>query len=139
MDRPAAELIRSQLPPVRHSSSGVRDHRSLEAWKEARQVTLAALAACRFHWKAYAGGAFDQLQRAALSTQLNIAEGYALASKRRFVNHLHIAHGSVVESVEVLELRIEEGFLPTDLANPALKRANRCRALLLGLIKQYRE
>jgi four helix bundle protein len=117
----------------------MRDHRSLEAWKEARQVTGAAFAACRSHWKAYAGAAFDQFQRSALSTQLNIAEGYAIATPRRLVNHFTIAYGSAIESAELLQLGLDEQFFPAELATDALKRAKRCQALLLGLIKRYRQ
>ena len=117
----------------------MRDHRSLEAWKEAREVTRAAFAACRFHWKACAASAFDQFQRAALSTQLNIAEGYALGTPRRLVNHFTIAYGSAIESAEILQLGLEEQFLPEELAIEALRRVKRCQALLLGLIKRYRK
>jgi four helix bundle protein len=56
----------------------------------------------------------DQLQRAALSVQLNIAEGYALKSSRRFRNHLDIAYGSAVETAELLDLTSELGLFPAD-------------------------
>ena len=116
----------------------MRDHRSLEAWKEARQITHAVFLMCRSNWKAYAAAAFEQLQKAALSIQLNIVEGYALASPRRLANHLSISYGSAVETAEILELGLEEDFLPPEVASPALQRTKRCQALLLGLIKHYR-
>ncbi len=43
-------------------------------------MTTAAFLAARSHWKPHASALFDQLQRAALSVQCNIAEGYALGS-----------------------------------------------------------
>ena len=116
----------------------MRDHRSLEAWREAHAITRAAFSARRDHSKAYAFPAFEQLQRAALSIQLNLAEGYALGTARRFVNHLTIAYGSAVETAEILQLGLEEGFLAREVAEEALQRAKRCQALLLGLIKRYR-
>jgi four helix bundle protein len=59
----------------------MRDHKSLLAWQEAHAVVLALLHAIRQVKYAYSNPIFDQLQRAALSVQLNIAEGYALNLK----------------------------------------------------------
>jgi four helix bundle protein len=116
----------------------MRDHRSLEAWQEARVVTTAAFLAARSHWKPYASALFDQLQRAALSVQSNIAEGYALGS-RRFVYHLTVAYGSAVVTTDLLETGLQEGLLPGDVAVEAIRRSKRCQALLMGLIKRYRK
>ena len=120
------------------TSITVRDHRSLEAWIEARQVSGAVIRTARDYWKAYASALFAQLQRAALSVQLNIAEGYALKGCRRFANHLTIAYGSAIETQELLELARDEDILPTQLAQDMLIRSERCQRLLLGLIKRYR-
>ena len=116
----------------------MRDHRSLEAWKEARKVSLAALDASREHWKPYAAALFDQLQRAALSVQLNIAEGYALGGQKSFANHLRIAYGSAVETGELLELAMAKTILPEAMVRETLVDCLRSQRLLLGLIKRYR-
>jgi four helix bundle protein len=116
----------------------MRDHRSLEAWKEARLVSLATLDACRQHWKPYAAALFGQLQRSSLSVQLNIAEGYALGSQKSFANHLRIAYGSAIETEEILELANEKRILPEAMAREILDSCTRCQRLLLGLIKRYR-
>ena len=86
------------------ASSAMRDHKSLLAWQEAHAVALALLPAIRQVKHAYANPIFAQLQRAALSVQLNIAEGYAHKASKRFRNHLDIAYGSAVETAELLEL-----------------------------------
>jgi four helix bundle protein len=70
--------------------------------------------------------------------QLNIAEGYALKSPRRFRNHLDIAYGSAVETAELLELTGVLGLLPADRIATAIQRCHRSQALLLGLIKRLR-
>jgi four helix bundle protein len=116
----------------------MRDHRSLEAWKEARRVSLAALDASRDHWKPYAAALFGQLQRSALSVQLNIAEGYALGTRKSFANHLRIAYGSAVETRDLLEIARNKGILPQEMATETIERNVRCQRLLLGLIKRYR-
>ena len=81
---------------------------------------------------------FTQLQRSALSIQLNIAEGFALADLGRFGNHLAVAYGSAVETGDLLELMLEEGILPEDLALGMLGRCRQSERLLLGLLKRYR-
>ena len=116
----------------------MRDHRSLEAWKQARIVSLAALDASRKHWKPYAAAIFGQLQRSALSVQLNIAEGYALGTRKSFANHLRIAYGSAIETQEILELAKEKSILPDEMARGMIESCARCQRLLLGLIKRYR-
>jgi four helix bundle protein len=116
----------------------MRDHRSLKAWKYARKVSFAALDASRQHWKPYAAAVFGQLQRSALSVQLNIAEGYALGGKRSFANHLRIAYGSAVETCDLLELARDRDLVPADTVAQAIADNRTSQQLLIGLIKRYR-
>ena len=115
----------------------MRDHRNLEAWKEAKEVAREALRAVRDHWKPQGAALFGQLQKSSLSVYLNVAEGYALKGPA-FANHLRIAYGSAVETGEILELAIEEGLLPQASTQHTLERCFRCQRLLLGLIKYCR-
>jgi len=96
------------------------------------------LDASREHWKPYAAAVFGQLQRSALSVQLNIAEGYALGGKKSFSNHLRIAYGSAMETGELLELAREKGIPPEDLVGEMISSCSRSQRLLLGLMKRYR-
>jgi len=113
-------------------------HRSLKAWIEAKEVSRAAYRAAKRYWTPPASAIFSQLQRSALSIQLNIAEGFALADYGRFGNHLAIAYGSAVETDDLLELAIEEEILPREFAEAALIRCQNSERLLLGLLKRYR-
>jgi four helix bundle protein len=70
--------------------------------------------------------------------QLNIAEGYAFGSSKRFRNHLDIAYASSVETAELLELAEELGLSPEGALTESVKRCQRCQGLLLGLIKSLR-
>lgn len=116
----------------------MQDHKTIVAWQEAHEVARAALRSCHTQWKPYAAALFGQLQRSSLSVQLNIAEGYALRSQRRFHYHLEIAYGSAVETAELLELALEEGVLPVTEGQAILARCRRTQSLLLGLIRRYR-
>jgi four helix bundle protein len=113
----------------------MRDHRSLEAWREARTVVLATLAISQRDWKPYASALFSQLQRASLSVQLNIAEGYAYADSPSFTRHLRIAYGSSVETGELLEIALEAKIIPENPGQSLLEHNRRNQRLLLGLLK----
>jgi four helix bundle protein len=115
----------------------MRDHKSLIAWQRARSVALRVVRLSRDHWRPWAGAILFQLQRASLSVQLNIAEGHALRSKSRFRNHLIIAYGSAVETVELLELAVDADCWGEAISHQTLATAIESRALLLGLIRKY--
>jgi four helix bundle protein len=117
----------------------MRDHRSLKAWQEARRLAKFGIRLARDHWRPYASGAFSQLQRASLSVQLNIAEGYARKSPAQIRQGLTIAYGSAVEAGEILELLMEEGAISPETGREALAAACLCQRLLLGLLRHYRQ
>ena len=137
--RPPLQRIDDTRARFLRDCSAVRDHKSILAWQEAHKVTDAVFDGARTSWKPFAAAVFAQLQRASLSVQLNIAEGYALGSSRRFRNHLEIAYGSAVETSELLELAVRKQILPEALSHAALESCQRCQRLLLGLIKRYRD
>ena len=98
-------------------------------------MVLVLLPAIRQLKYSYANPVFSQLQRAALSVQLNIAEGHALRTSKRFRNHLDIAYGSAVETAELLELCSDLDLLSTEMITDMLQRCRHCQRLLRGLIK----
>jgi len=114
------------------------DHTSLEAWKEARAVSLGVIQAARAHWKPWASALFGQLQRASLSVQLNIAEGWTFNKTPTYSRHLGIAYGSAIETGELLELAIESGAIPNDVGRPLLESCQKSQRLLIGLLKRHR-
>jgi four helix bundle protein len=114
------------------------DHRSLKAWQEARLVVLETIQLSKVCWKPYAAALFGQLQRASLSVQLNIAEGYAYANSPSFTRHLAIAYGSAVETGELLEIAIDADVVSAEVIRPLLTRNQRSQRLLLGLLKWRR-
>lgn len=116
----------------------MRDHRSLEAWKEARIVVFGVLKASRDRWAPWAGAVFGQVQRASLSVQLNIAEGWAFGRSPTCARHLGIAYGSAVETADLIEILIEADLLPADSGQELRAHSERCRAMLVGLLKRRR-
>jgi four helix bundle protein len=112
----------------------MRDHRSLVAWQVANEVARAVLRLSRTRWKPYAAALFHQLQRASLSVQLNLAEGYALNRPTRFRYHLQVAYGSAIETTELLDLAAAEEVVPSTELRSLIESARRCERLLLGLL-----
>jgi four helix bundle protein len=114
----------------------MRDHKSLHAWQEARGVVLGTIELARTDWKPYAAAVFSQLQRASLSVQLNIAEGYAYGASRTCGRHLKIAYGSSVETGELLEIALDANIVARDTVNHLLQRNRRSQRLLLGMVRR---
>jgi four helix bundle protein len=114
----------------------MRDHRSLHAWQEARGVVLGVIELARSSWKPYASALFAQLQRASLSVQLNIAEGYAFGESPSFTRHLAIAYGSAVETGELLEIALDANIIGIGPGKHLLSRNRRSQRLLLGMLKR---
>ncbi len=100
----------------------MRDHRSLVAWQVARALVGHVMAITRDYYQPRLASVFSQLQRASLSVQLNIAEGYARQSSRSFRHHLTIAYGSAVETAELLDLCMSESIVP-EIGRPASSKA----------------
>src|SRR5688572_18774849 len=117
----------------------MRDHRSLHAWQEARGVVLGTIEISKSSWKPYAAALFSQLQRASLSVQLNIAEGYTFGDSPSFTRHLGIAYGSAVETGELLRLALEAEVLHEGSLHVLLQRIEETERLLLGMLKRRRE
>ena len=86
-------------------------------------------------WKPYAAALFSQLQRASLSVQLNIAEGYAYGGSRTCTRHLNIAYGSAVETGEILEIMLDAQIVTPDVASYLLQRNQRSQRLLMGMLR----
>ena len=82
-------------------------HRELIAWQRAHAVAIGVVHYSRRHWTPELSAIFNQVRRASLSAQLNIAEGFASGRGRRCKNLLRIAYGSAVETTDLLDLLIE--------------------------------
>jgi len=114
------------------------DHKSLEAWQEARAVVIGVLEVSRDHWQPWAGAMFGQLQRSSLSVQLNIAEGWSFSQTPTCARHLGIAYGSAIETADLIELLIDTGIVPLKQGSDLVSHSLRCRRLLVGLLKRRR-
>ena len=92
----------------------------------------------RSYWKPYAAALFSQLQRASLSVQLNVAEGYTFGDSPTFTRYLGIAYGSAVETGELLQLALEAEIVGENALKSLLARNQEAKRILLGILKRRR-
>ncbi len=117
----------------------MRDHTSLRAWQEAHAISIAVIRLARSSWKPYASALFNQLQRASLRVQLNIAEGYTFGESPTFTRHLGIAYGSAVETGELLRLARDAEVVADERLEALMQRCRQTERLLLGMLKRRRK
>lgn len=87
-------------------------YRSLYAWQQAHKALLLTLAATDAAYHPRARALFDQINRAVVSVEANIVEGYALNTVPLFRRHLRIAFGSAAEAETLVRASVERGYLP---------------------------
>ena len=117
----------------------MRDHRTFRVWEHSHAVALEVIRLSRSSWKPYAAALFHQLQKSSLSVQLNIAEGYTYGNSPTFTKHLGIAHGSAIETGELLRLAVEAGILEEKVVTPLLERNLEAEHILVALLKKRRK
>ena len=115
---------------------GMRSHRDLFAWQKARQVTLDVHRYAARQWKPGVAAILDQLRRAALSVQLNIAEGYASGKGPRCRYHLRVAYASAVETTDLLELLIDLDTANGDPLKSLASLSHESQAITLLLLRK---
>ena len=115
----------------------MRNHKSLIAWQEAKAVTKGVLQLSQTSWKPQYAAIFGQLQRASVSVQINIAEGYGFGPSNRMRNHLRIAYASAIETEDLLEPLAEEGITEKGLTAELQTSCDRSQKLLTGLLRRY--
>lgn len=101
-------------------------------------MSLAVVRLGRSTCRAQAWALFEQLLRAAVSVQLNIAEGYSFGDSPTFTRHLSVAYGSAVETGELVDLLVDAGVLPASVVADIRERNRRAQRLLLGMLKRRR-
>jgi len=114
----------------------VRDHTSLIVWQKARQVALGCARLARSHWRPYAAPGYEQLTSAALSVQLNIAEGYALWTVGKQRQHFRTAYGSCVETIDCLGYLRDAGAIPIGECERLLSVAREVQWMLVAMLKK---
>ena len=128
-------LVDAATPQLkeRHFMALIKRFEDLRAWQEARALTSNI-------YRQTSAGAFakdyglkDQIQRAAVSSMSNTAEGFDCESKMEFARFLGIARRSTVEVQSLLYVALDVGYLNEDGFNSHYQQAAKAKALIGGL------
>ncbi|WP_315853159.1 four helix bundle protein [Humisphaera borealis] len=115
----------------------IRTYRDLIAWQKGMKLSKAIYIATQSMPREEQFGLTSQMRRAAVSIPSNIAEGYALESKKAYLKHLRISRGSLAELQTQWELvTVELELIPFDRAILALLEEE--DRILQGLIRAVR-
>jgi four helix bundle protein len=80
----------------------------------------------------------DQIRRAAISSNLNIAEGFGRRTHKEFKNFLFIAHGSVSEVQSALHLALDQKYITNDEFKNVYDFCDEISKIISGLIKSLK-
>jgi four helix bundle protein len=77
----------------------------------------------------------EQLEAAATSIPMNIAEGKGRYSQKEFIHYLHIARGSLYETLTLLELFEMRGWVKPEWTRAFWTQAEEIGKMINGLIR----
>jgi four helix bundle protein len=78
----------------------------------------------------------EQLESAATSVQMNIAEGKGRNSHKEFLQFLYIARGSLFETLTLLEIFMLRAWINEDQFSELETRSNEIARMINGLIRK---
>jgi len=110
------------------------DHEKLEVYREA--IAFVAWACEILDQTIRAGDVKDQLDRAATSIPLNIAEGNGKYTPKDRCRFFDTAHGSALECAAALDTLVAKGKRTIQQIQPGKERLQRIVRMLIGLIKR---
>jgi four helix bundle protein len=113
---------------------GLASYRDLVVWQKAMDLIAGCYAFTRGLPKEELFGLTSQMRRAAVSIAANIAEGYG-RPRQAYLNHISIAHGSLMELETHLLVSERVGYVPEGTIAPLLTRAAEVSRMLHGLRK----
>lgn len=113
------------------------DHEKLEVYREA--ILYIAWQGELLESIARGGEVKDQLERAASSIALNIAEGNGKFSTKDRCRFLDIAYGSTLECAAGLDVLVARTKASPTQIRPGKERLKRIVRMLVGLLKHHSE
>ena len=110
----------------------------LEVYKRSMSFVMKVYAMCGGVGQSRYRKLIDQLQRAALSVPLNIAEGNGRIHTREKKQFFYTSRASLLECVPILQLCREMGFMDSTKFNDLYLTAEEIGKMLSGLIKSVK-
>ena len=104
----------------------------IQAWQEARKLM-------KMIYKLTNSGMLEQLQRAAVSSMTNIAEGFDCESKAEFARFLGIARRSAVEVQSLLYAAFDIEYVNEAPFKEHYEQARKTKALIGGFKRSLKK
>ena len=107
----------------------------LKSWQEAQELVKQVYQASNKNPFSRDYDMKSQIRRAAISTMNNIAEGFGRFSSKEFTRFLEMSFTSASEVKSICYAAIDIDYWPEDLARKIQDKAEKVKALNLGLIR----
>jgi len=117
----------------------MRDFRTLEIWKQSRQLAVEVYGLTRSFPKEEVFGLTSQLQRAVVSVGANIAEGCGRNSNADFQRFLTIALGSLNEAEYLLILSNDLHYCDDEKYRKLMRDIDKLKPMMMAFISKLRE
>jgi four helix bundle protein len=143
MPDPFIRAVRAYIAPLAHWLAPCilvgmsRDHRKLDVFNLADELTLRVYAKTQSFDKTEIYGLRSQIRRAAVSIPTNIVEGCGRDSEGDLLRFLDIAFASTRELNYLVDLSSRLHFLDTKTAKELVDYGGRVAAALAALRKSY--
>lgn len=132
---PAQRKIGTQVHEGTRYGCGMEKFKSLDVWKVAYSMALAAYRATQRGPLSRHFGLADQIRRAAVAIPANLAEGYGLSTRLQLIRCTRIALGSAHELGVHLQLATDLELLNPDQSSTLQPLCQRTTQLLIGLLR----
>lgn len=107
----------------------------LVAWKKAHKLSLQVYKFTKNFPKEELYGLTSQMRRSSVSVSSNIAEGFAMNSRKGKIQFYSISKGSLFELQSQIKLSRDLNYISQNVFVETLNLTNESLALILGLIK----
>ncbi|HEB83591.1 MAG TPA: four helix bundle protein [Bacteroidetes bacterium] len=111
----------------------------LQVWQEAREIVRIVYRLTRKFPSGERYGLASQMQRAAVSTMSNIAEGFERGSTREFINFLYIAKGSNGEVRSQAYVAFDLGYISQVECDDLIRRCERLSRRIHNFIEYLKQ
>lgn len=101
----------------------IKSFRDLRVWQEAMDLVEDVYRLTQLFPKCEAYGLTSQMQRAAVSTPANIAEGHTREHHKEYLHHLSIAQASLAELQTLLEIAARLNYCAPEQLTQTLERS----------------
>ena len=132
---PSTSPATARNPVTPGAGANVARYRDLLVWQKAFDLVTEVYKATAGFPAAEQYGLTAQMRRACVSVVANIAEGAARQHTREFVQHLHVALGSMAELETYLLLSDRLRYFPQQASQPLMASAAEVGRMLRGLVK----